>query len=81
MVELHDEFSFPLDCKVPKMQIKKALKNEFYDSFEIKVSKNIDMMMEYLIDNFFWEFFHHFQEELGVRLGRENIKRFGGDII
>lgn len=64
MAKLIYQFDSPFEYEVPKMKIKSALKKELTESFDIKSEENTTKMIEYLIDNFFWDFFYHFEDEL-----------------
>ncbi len=81
MVTLRQGCDCCFDCYLKKEDIKNAIKSELYNSFEIKTEANIDAMTKYLVDHFFWELFHHFNDELCVVFGRSNISSFGGEFL
>ncbi len=78
MAKLKYKFEIPFEYDVPKNCIKKALKKELTDSFGIDYNENTNALLEYIITNFFWEFFEHFNEEMLTVFHDNARKSFGG---
>lgn len=81
MVTQRQGYAYCFDCALEKKDIKHAIKNELYNSFEIKEDASINALIQYLMDNFFWELFYHFKDELRVTFGENNINCFGGEFL
>ncbi|MFI3167172.1 MAG: hypothetical protein R3Y32_03545 [Bacillota bacterium] len=79
MAKLKYQFEIPFEYDVPKNSIKKAMKKELIDSFGIEANKNTTALLEYLINNFFWEFFQHFNEEMLTVFSDDAKMSFGGE--
>lgn len=67
MVNLSYNFSEPYTYTVSKRKIKEHIKNELFSVFHVPPSTEAENMIQYLLDNLFWEFFEYFTEEVHVR--------------